>query len=67
MKHVRETALSQALMNAALRIQEKRRAGTIANQVIWRHDNTDAGLVHEPGLRHPRETPRHSQSQPKSH
>lgn len=49
----RPTALAAALFNAANRIPEQQRPGTISNQIIWRADNTTAGVVREPDVRYP--------------
>lgn len=49
----RPTALAAALFNAANRVPAQQRPGTISNQIIWRADNTTAGVVREPDVRYP--------------
>ncbi len=50
---VRETTMSSALFHAALAIPATQRPGTIANNIVWRRDETRSGLVFETAIKLP--------------
>jgi hypothetical protein len=45
---IRATSIGQALALAALKVPAQQRPGTIANNIVWKADNTKLGLKYEP-------------------